>query len=231
MDLLWFKPVFPDACADTPKSSLLDKDLVTKWLPPKRMPLLKSDLVEIPSSLEPKRFLYCAYDHKESNERGIAAENEFCDLAKKMGWILKNTAESDDYDYKHHVDAMFKVEGDKEIWVDIKCTRSLRRGWSPQSEFMWVELQSSGWLFGGKANVIAQQVAPRTFLLFDKLELASYVKEIVETSLPVVPYAEQSFNRVFVRETKGPIKTKCSYISLVRTEDAFKKAGCGVISD
>jgi hypothetical protein len=226
MNYIWFEPVLPDECAETPKTSILERSAVMQWPVTKSIPTCVSSLEEV--SYNKKLLSNLGFHCAQSQKRGIDAEHEFLILAKKRGWIQKFVAEADFYDYKHHVDAMLKLEKE-EIWVDVKCMRSLRRGWSEQSEFMWVELHSTGWLFGGKATVIAQKVCDNTFLLFDRVSLGDYVKSVVDTKSPVVSYAEQSLNRVFIRETKNVSHTTKSFISLVNTQEAFKNAGCGVL--
>jgi hypoxanthine phosphoribosyltransferase len=142
-----------------------------------------------------------------------------------LGWKLKYVKESEEYDWKYHVDFMIQMPSGKEAWFDVKCMRSLRRGWSPQSKYMWVELTQNGWLFGGKSSHIAQQITEDTFALFDKKELEKYVKEKVKTYLPVVHFPEECFERVYIREHNS----KQNVLSLIDTQDAFRVAGCGLI--
>jgi len=103
----------------------------------------------------------------------------------------------------------------------------MRYRWPEQGEFMWVELNNTGWLFGGKATVIAQQVTPTTFCLFDRLKLCDYVKQNVLVQQPVVPYPEQAYLRVYLRIS--PTNGFRHLLSVLRVEDAFKECGCGIL--
>jgi len=227
---LYFVPVLPEESAETVKTSVLDAKKAASWSVPRELPTLSSILDEVPFEESEKRHRFLSFVSEKCKAKGNAAEKVFLDLAIKHGWMPKLVKESEEYDYKHHVDFMLKIKGDQECWVDVKCMRSLRRGWSPQSEYMWVELHNRGWLFGGKATVVAQQIDEQTFALFDRDQLAAYVRKVVNVSLPVVPYAEQSYLRVFVRETKGIHRTITSVLSLVKTADAFEAAGCGILN-
>lgn len=230
---LYFVPVFPDETADTVRTSALSWDDVRAWPVPLPLPTLVSTLKELPwpegASAADKEHRFLNFKSAACKAKGNEAEAEFLELCSTRGWAPKHTAEAEAYDYMHHVDAMLKVSHEGECWVDVKCMRALRRGWAPQSEYMWVELHASGWLMGGKATCVAQQIAPRKFALFDRDALATYVRGAVNVTAPVVPYAEQSFLRVFVRETKGVAHNTRSVLSLVRTQDAFAAAGCGFL--
>lgn len=65
----------------------------------------------------------------------------------------------------------------EEYWVDVKSLRATRRHWALQSEYMWVELNCGGWLFGGKATIVAQQINENSFVLLDREKLCEYVKQ------------------------------------------------------
>jgi hypothetical protein len=227
---LYFEPVLPDESAETVRSSVLKSEEIKSWVAPKIIPTCISSLEEIDCYDEAeKEYRFLSFISEKCKVKGNDAEKLFIKLCSDRGWKPKVVKNSEEYDYKHHVDAMIKVGDGKEIWVDVKCMRSLRRGWSPQSEYMWVELHSTGWLFGGKATVVAQQITETAFALFDRIALSEYVKDIVDVKSPVVPFAEQSYLRVFLRETKGALRKKVSVLSLVKTEDAFKHAGCGLL--
>ena len=223
---LFFIPILPSECSDTVKTSILGDDI--NWCLPLEMVTIKSSLEEIPfpENFEPKEFKHVTYKSEECTLKGNLAEELFIKKVKENNWIPKNVKEADEYDYKHHVDLMVKMPNNEECWFDIKCMRSLRRGWSPQSEYMWIELTLNGWLFGGKVTHIAQQIGHNTFAIFDRIALSNYVRSVVRTDLPVVSYAEQSFNRVYMRESSN---NKKNVLSLVNTYEAFKIAGCKII--
>lgn len=231
---LFFQPVFPDECAETIKGNVLSCEEIKTWLnnlQTKPLKTIKSECKEITSKEVPKQKMYVGYYSKECKTKGNDCENQFISIMElKLGWKKKLTEESDYYDYMFHVDVMFKIPGlEEEVWVDIKSMKTLRRGWPTQNELMWVELNSKGWLFGGKATVIVQQLHNGIFALFDRELLSEYVKSVVQFKLPVVPYPEQSFLRVFIRLTNTSSNSSTSALSLVNTRDAFRYAGIQII--
>lgn len=226
---LYFEPVLPEESAETVRTSVLSYNVAVTWAVPKPLPTLLSTLQEIFLEEEKeKQHFFLRFVSEKCKLKGNAAEKQFAELAIKRGWYPKLTKESEEYDYKHHVDIMLKMPEGNECWVDVKCMRSLRRGWSPQSEYMWIELHGSGWLMGGKSTVIAQQIGENLFALFDRAALAEYAKNVVNVKEPVVHYAEQSYLRVFIRKTMN--SKRLSVLSLLKTEDAFAFAGCGFLS-
>lgn len=227
---LYFQPVLPEESAETVRTSILPIELIGTWVSPKQIPTCSSTLDEVECKNETKEHKFLSFVSEACKDKGNDAEKLFLSLCERRGWMPKAVKNADEYDYKYHVDAMIKMPLNQEMWVDVKCMRSLRRGWSPQSEYMWVELNSSGWLFGGKATVVAQQVTDNAFALFDRDALAKYVKEVVDVRSPVVPYAEQSYLRVYLRETRVKTRTLLSTLSLIKTEDAYRVAGCGILS-
>lgn len=238
---VWFAPVLPDETADTPSAALIPWADVEAWKAPLPLATLVSPLAEIPwpeylsASGEVRNWTFTSWACKE---RGTEAEGVFAQLAAAAGWRAKNTAERALYDYRHHVDFMFALPGPgsdgkpEEVWVDVKSARALRRGWRPQSEYMTVELHGGGWLMDGKATVIALEMQPRKFCLFDRAALAEYVRSVVRVDLPVVPFPEQSYCRVYIRESAGAQGGRfTSVLSMVRTDEAFAAAGCGRMAD
>lgn len=234
----WFPAVLPDESADTPSAALLPWIDVASWPVPRPLPTLVSPLAEIPwpayvsASGEVRNCMFTSWACKD---RGNEAEATFAELAAARGWRAINTAERAIYDYRHHVDFMFalpEATDTAQVWVDVKSARALRRGWRPQSEYMTVELHVGGWLMDGKATVIALEMQPRKFCLFDRAALAEYVRSVVRVDMPTVPFPEQSYHRVYIRESKGSSGARfTSVLSMVRTDAAFAAAGCGFMAD
>lgn len=223
---LYFTPIFPDQTGDTVKSSILGDHI--KWIPLISMKTIESNLEETTESEKNKSFSKLSFQSDICQQKGKKAEELFLlKVSTETCWKHKKIKNSDEYDYKHHVDVMVKLSesSNEEYWFDVKCMRSLRRGWSEQSEYMWVELNTTGWLFGGKATHIAQQIGLNTFAIFDKIKLQEYVKLCVNVNEPIVPYPEQSYHRVYLRKSLY----KTSVLSLIKTEDAFKFAGCKIL--
>jgi len=225
----YFNPVLPDETGETVVGKLQDDKVVRNWNVPLPLPLLESDLLEC-SEAEGQtgwQNQRTTFNSKDCQERGQKAEKLFIQKCAEKGWNQKFIKEAKEYDYKFHVDAMFKVRDNFEMWVDVKCCRAMRYRWPEQGEYMWVELNNTGWLFGGKATVIAQQVTPNTFCLFDRLKLCDYVKHNVLVQQPVVPYPEQAYLRVYLRIS--PTNGFRHLLSVLKVEDAFKECGCGIL--
>lgn len=219
--ILNFKPVQPALAAET----ILCTDLLRECdFPnaPLPLPFQEHSDLEVAEPTE-KKIRRIQFINDSCINRGTEAERVFSQLACDMGWTLHTIKQADLYDYRHHVDCMFRLN-DNELWVDVKSQRALRRNDKLQNEYMFVELMQDGWLFGGKATIIAQQILNGVFLLFDRIALADYVNNVVLIDLPVVPWPEQSLHRVYIRESK----TSCA-LSLIRTRDAYEVAGCGMI--
>ena len=220
---LSFEPRYPPESAETMRGTMLPlQDFV---VPVAALPTREaSDHEEVPPPTNAKKIERITFIDEACIARGQEAEDVFLELAVDAGWTPLHIAEADYYDYRHHVDLMFRFQG-REIWVDVKSLRALRRGGALQNEFFFVELMRSGWLYGGLATIVALQIAPRSFALFDKAKLADYARCHIDTSSPVVPWPEQALNRVYMRESSR----KCA-LSLLDTLQAFAAAGCGLLS-
>ena len=232
---LYFEPVLPSECAETCRGKILEPKNYNLWKNPLEIPFLKSDL-EFLKGYKEEKIINHVFVSKECKSRGNNAEDLFLDIALSKQYVPVIIKDSQTYDYLHHVDLMLQMPNQKEctfrteVWVDIKSMRSLRRGWKPQSEYMWVELNSGGWLFGGKSTVIAQQIDNNTFALFDRHALKKFVEVNVDVKANVVKNAEESLYRVYLRESKnlsGSVRFTCA-LSLIKTEEAYSVAGCGI---
>ena len=238
----YFEPVHPMETSETVRGSIIKTEDAILWKTPLEPKSLISQLKEKQNEQDnnntmniPKRRKQVAFFSEECKSRGTDAEKLFLDLIiSKKKWIPKMTEEASTYDYLYHVDFMLKnpVHEEEEFWVDVKSLRATRRHWPLQSEYMWVELHSSGWLFGGKASIVAQQINEESFALFNREQLCDFVRQTVQTHLPIVAYAEQSYNRVYLRETKNQNSTFLftSVLSLINLKNAYEKAGCGILN-
>lgn len=156
-------------------------------------------------------------------QRGSDAERAFLAAMEAQGWVPLRTTFVDDY--QRHVDFRLCKNG-RALRVDVKALRALRRNGALQNELMFVEMHDSGWLRGGQADVIAQQVyaAPPRFVLLDRAKLAAYALSVVRMDAPHVPWPEQCFLRLYRRAGK----TK-ELISLVELKGAMSAAGCMIL--
>ena len=231
----YFTPVLPDESAETVRGTLLDIENVKTW---------KSPIHEIPTvfvlragnenindmSTSDWQNQPFSINSKISQSRGQSAEEQFVKVCNAKGWTKIKDEKALEHDYGSHVDAMIKIRDNEEMWVDVKCCRCLRKGWKEQSEYFFVELNNTGWLFGSKATVIAQQIGQHAFLLFDRNMLCEYTVQTVKTDLPVVPYTEQSFERVYLRISERGSFTITHALSVLSTKKAYEYAGCGFLT-
>lgn len=227
--LLSFQPVEPEECSDTVRGGLLNWQEASLWQVPFLLPCRTSGLLpDIPwPDVQARAGQNYGFFSWKCSGRGYGAEQEFLQLARERKWRPKNVQDAQIYNYRHHVDVMAVLPGGGECWVDVKSMRALRRNWPQQSEFMFVELHEGGWLLGGLADVIAQQVGPRQFMLLHRETLAVYVMRTVRLQAPVVPWPEQSLHRVYIRRGATP-RAPTSVLSLISTREAFEAAGCGL---
>lgn len=237
----WFAPILPSECGETSRGKLISKEEYLNWKPAQTLQYITSNLELQDLNPGPEINRNYVYVSKECKIRGNDAEELFLNIAKQKNYRQTHIKDWKNYDYFHHVDAMLEIPeqsskkeiGERqEIWIDIKSLRSLRRGWKPQSEYMWVELNSNGWLFGGKSTVIAQQIDNLTFALFDREALKKFVLEKVDVKRNIVKNAEECLYRVYLRESsnKNGSRSFTCALSLIETKEAFEKAGCEVWS-
>jgi hypothetical protein len=183
----YFEPVYPMETSETVKGNLIQSEDAIIWNTPLIPRTIVSNLKEkkindnvFLTTIVPQRREKVAFFSEECKSRGSNAEKLFLDLAiLKKKWIPKIIEEASKYDYLYHVDFMFKNPDNslEEYWVDVKSLRATRRHWALQSEYMWVELNCGGWLFGGKATIVAQQINENSFVLLDREKLCEYVKQ------------------------------------------------------
>ena len=226
-----FQPVQPEQSGDTVTGAPLWWEAVQAWgAPPLPLPTRASALAEVPwPEVQSRAGQTYGFFSWKCSGRGYEAECKLQALAEARGWRAKNVKDAQMYNYLHHVDFMFKLpDAGRECWVDVKSMRALRRGAPQQGEFMFVEMNTNGWLLGGQADVIAQEVAPGRFLLFDRAALAEYARRTVQTGIAVVPWPEQSLHRVYIRRNMTAKGGPTSVLSLLSTRQAFEAAGCGV---
>jgi len=175
-----------------------------------------SDLAALPSFSFANASAACT-------RRGSDAERAFLAAMEAQGWAPLRTTFADDY--QRHVDFRLLKDGHV-LQVDVKALRALRRNGALQNELMFVEMHDSGWLHGGQADVIAQQVCadPPRFILLDRAKLSAYARCAVYTHEPLVPWPEQCYLRLYRRAGKTR-----ELISLLLLQDAVRAAGCQCI--
>ena len=85
--------------------------------------------------------------------------------------------------------------------LDIKGAKKLSRSdASPQYRFHWLELHDTGSLFSGESSVLALEVGPGRFALFNKGDLRMWVQGRVQG--PPVARSTQALFRPYQRDGK-----------------------------
>jgi hypothetical protein len=174
-----------------------------------------------PEALAPLHSIQNFFNSQQCTRRGDDAERLFLAAMERRGWRPLAISYADNY--QKHVDFRLFKDGQM-LRVDVKAMRALRRNGALQNALMFVEMHKSGWMLGGQADVIAQQVSATSFALLDRAKLAAFALEEVDTAAPLVPWPEQSYRRLYRRAGKSH-----ELISLVDTQKAIESAGCGYI--
>jgi len=140
------------------------------------------------------------YDHRDCLEMGESAEAMFAELAERHGWSVTRAASEADID--QHWDYAI-AKDDRRFLVDVKAMKRVsRRDPSVQDQWLWVELHGvrlgdKGWLFGGKADLLAVETRD-AFVIVERQDLARLVQQLVEWDRPV-PTAREAHYRPYRR--------------------------------
>jgi hypothetical protein len=157
------------------------------------------------------------YDKKDSLELGQRAEDSFFDLAKKKGWEISAASKRGNID--RHFDYVIKKD-DKMFRVDVKSIKRVaRKDAKTQDEFIWIELhgvreKDTGWLYGGKADLIAFELS-RSFRIVDRLELITLVEKLIDITAKVST-SRDALYKVYTRKSRPDLLT------LIRSDDLLK---------
>lgn len=148
------------------------------------------------------------YDKKDSLELGRRAEDTFARLAIQHGF--KVTASSGKENIDEHIDYIIERDG-KSKKVDVKSIKRKSRGDKElQDEFLWIELHSvrknnKGWLYDGKADLIAFELK-KSFRLVERLELIKLVEKLVDFEAKVTS-SKESLYKVYSRKSRPDLLT------------------------
>lgn len=165
-------------------------------------------------------------EESKQKQDGNKTEQDFIDVCIKQDLKYEKSSFAQDYYYHYDIEIFTNDDIEKNLKIDIKGLKSLRRNGPKQNKYFFVELNVEGWLFGGKANYIAIEIYEKKFLIFDKFKLQKYVLKHVDFLKPIVAWPEQSFHRVYIRYPKPEMK-HCSALSLINTLDAYFECGVG----
>jgi hypothetical protein len=122
------------------------------------------------------------YDRKDSLELGDSAEARFTASARQNGWDVARAESRQDID--EHWDVIIR-RGSEIYRVDVKAMKRVARSdRAAQADWIWIELHGVrenelGWLYGGKADLIAFE-RPESFALVARAELIALVERTVD---------------------------------------------------
>jgi len=128
------------------------------------------------------------FDHRDSLELGNAAQKIFKNIAVKRGWEVFPAVEAQDID--EHWDYSIKNPAGEEFKVDVKARkRKNRHDKNVQDEWAWIELHGVrkndlGWLFGGKADLLAFE-RKDDFVIIKRERLQHLANSLVNKSISV----------------------------------------------
>lgn len=133
-----------------------------------------------------------------SFEEGVAVQQSFFEALRAAGHTVQGASAWDDR--VSHIDAWAWIDG-KRYGVDVKRMKRMQRAWEPQNQYTCLELHgvrpdSKGWLYGGRASLIAFE-QERTFLLVWRARLINLVD--LRVSNERVEYSAQAINKVYSR--------------------------------
>lgn len=132
-------------------------------------------------------------------EEGKRAEDRFREAAEAQGWTRIATSSFDDK--VRRIDAAFAIGEHGIVLLDIKGAKRLSRSHpAPQYRFHWLELHDTGSLFSGESSVLALEVGPGRFALFNKQELRVWISNRIKG--PPVARSTQALFRPYQRDGK-----------------------------
>jgi hypothetical protein len=115
----------------------------------------------------------------------------------------------------------------KEILIDVKGMKSLRRNGMQQNKCIFVEIHNEGWLHSGKSDYIAFEFNKNVFLVYDKECLKCYVQSKINNETSFVVWPEQCYEKIYVRSNPRV----SSALTLLNTLDSFSYAGVGKVGE
>jgi hypothetical protein len=137
-------------------------------------------------------------------------QDEFAQVAERRGWAV--TRASVAQDRGEHWDVCIE-RGEESYRVDVKARSKIRRRDPiPQDVWHWVELRGivdDGWLFGGKADLIAFQTSD-SFVLVRRGELAAHVRYHVDPEDTVADPRRSEYRVYHRRDTSESARARAT---------------------
>lgn len=149
----------------------------------------------------------------ENRDRGEKAENILKKLLEERGWKVEYSSKNEDMD--EHWDLKVEKNG-KTYRIDAKAMKKLQRKDNQvQDEWQWIELHGvrktdKGWLYGGKADLIAFETK-HSFLIVKRKDLIKLVAKLVDFN-SLVEKSKEAKYKLYQR------KNRPDKITLIETE-------------
>ncbi|GJQ51584.1 MAG: hypothetical protein HKUEN02_04310 [Anaerolineaceae bacterium] len=157
------------------------------------------------------------YDKKDSLELGRQAEDRFARLALQHGFKASPSSKRGNID--EHFD--YEIErGGRTFRVDVKSLKRISRSDNEtQSELLWIELHGvrkddQGWLYAGRADLIAFELA-ESFRIVDRLELIALVERLVNFEARV-SVSHDALYKIYSRASRPDLLT------MIRSDDLLQ---------
>lgn len=157
------------------------------------------------------------YDKKDSLELGRRAEDAFARLAIQHGFKVMASSGKENID--EHIDYIIE-RNEKSKKVDVKSLKRKSR-WDKelQDEFLWIELHSvrknnKGWLYDGKADLIAFEMKD-CFRLVSRLDLIAQVEALVNLEAKVTS-SKDALYKVYSR------KDRYDLLTMIKSDDLLR---------
>ena len=150
-------------------------------------------------------------------KHGLQAEHSFAQIAKAKGWEIYKP--SSYQDINEHWDMEIR-KGEENYKVDIKAMKKLsRKDPTPQDKWHWIELHGvrkndKGWLYGGKADLIAFETET-SFIIVKRENLIKFIESKVDFSARVNSSYDAKY-KIYQR------KNRYDKLTLVKTSDLRK---------
>lgn len=135
------------------------------------------------------------FDNRDSLEIGEKAEKIFAKLAERKGWTVIEASHNENIN--EHWDFLI-YKPSESYKVDVKAMKRLSRyDSSVQDTWFWVELHGvrhydPGWLYGGKADLIAVEKG-EAFVIVKRVDLIELVERVVDRDAIVFSAKEAKY--------------------------------------
>jgi hypothetical protein len=143
--------------------------------------------------------LATSFDKNKSFFHGAMSESAFWRLATEKGFVVAGSTTNQDI--SQHIDQIL-TDGVNNYSVDIKAIKRMsRKDADFQDEWVWVELKGvrgKGWLFGGKADLIAFE-RHSDYVLIKREKLMELVDQLVDREQKVDSAADAKY-KVYTRK-------------------------------